>query len=183
MEVRDYNGPDEWSAPAIIERYERYCRRVGQAIRKLVPNEHVNGDVRWVYPIMEAVIVGIKSGDLACVELGVEFVESGHKQAFGRILHANAARALRRVAALLSADQIARLRFRILAMLVAGQVPHEYHEYAKLFRRIGLGASWPDARARVDASNPYVMRYVKYLDGCAKAEGAGEHGAAPDEAQ
>lgn len=49
-------------------------------------------------------------------------------------------------------------------MLVAGQVPHEYHEYAKLLRRIGLGEAWAAARLRVDEGNPYVMRYVNYFD-------------------
>ena len=49
-------------------------------------------------------------------------------------------------------------------MLVAGQVPHEYHEYAKLLRRIGLGETWAAARSRVDEGNPYVMRYVNYFD-------------------
>ena len=56
------------------------------------------------------------------MELGVEFIESAHKQPFGRILHARVARALRQ--AVLSAKHVSRLRERILAMLVASQVPH-----------------------------------------------------------
>ena len=49
-------------------------------------------------------------------------------------------------------------------MLVAGHEPHEYHEYAKLLCRIGLGETWAAARSRVDQDNPYVMRYVNYFD-------------------
>jgi hypothetical protein len=33
------------------------------------------GKERWIYPIMESVIVGIKNGDKACIELGVEFLD------------------------------------------------------------------------------------------------------------
>ena len=111
---------------------------------------------------MDAVADGIKAGDPACVDLGVEFVESAQKQPFGRILHAKVARALRQSS--LTEEHVARLRVRILAMLLAGQVPHEYHEYTKLLRRIGLGDGWADARSQVDETNPYVMRSVNYFD-------------------
>jgi hypothetical protein len=47
-------------------------------------------------------------------------------------------------------------------MLLDGQVPHEYQEYARLLRHIGLG---PEERklASADCSNPYVKRYVRYF--------------------
>jgi hypothetical protein len=164
-EIRDYNGTNEWSALAARKRHLEYRARYGsRASRELTCVEHVEGDVRCVYPIVDSVVAGITAGDPACVELGVEFIESGHKQPFGRILHARVGRALRQQSALLNTDHIARLRTRILAMLVAGQVPHEYREYAKLLRRIGRGESWPLARQSVDEANPYVMRYVGYFE-------------------
>jgi len=49
-------------------------------------------------------------------------------------------------------------------MLVEGQVPHEYHEYAKLLRKVGMGPGWTPAAAIVNRSNPYVMRYVAYFE-------------------
>jgi len=163
VEIRDYNGTGEWSAQAVRRRYLDYCERFGQeSPRDLKPREHVEGDVRWIYPVMESVAEGIRAGDPACVDLGVEFIESAHKQPFGRILHARVARALRQSA--LSAGHVTRLRARILAMLVAGQVPHEYREYAKLLRRIGLGEAWAATRQQVDEGNPYVMRHVNYFD-------------------
>jgi hypothetical protein len=172
MELRDYNGPGSWSADAIQERYLAHARTLGvEQPRSLRPSEHVAGDVRWVYPVMDEVIVGIKSGDPACVELGVEFVESGHRQPFGRILHANVARALRRSS--LTPHQVERLRRRILGMLVAGDVPHEFHEYARLLRRIGPGDAWLRTRGAVDESNRYVMRYIRYLEGLPAPPGEG----------
>jgi hypothetical protein len=163
VEIRDYNGINEWSAEAVRQRYLEYVQRHGQAdALNLKPLEHTEGSIRWVFPIMDAVIEGIKAGDPACVDLGVEFIESGHKQPFGRILHARVARTLRQSS--LSTEQVIRLRARILAMLIAGQVPHEYHEYAKLLRHIGLGDAWVTTRDRVDGANPYVMRYVRYFD-------------------
>jgi hypothetical protein len=168
-EIHDYNGTEEWSGAAIRERYLQLARAMGQTQgRDLTPREHSEDSTRWVYPVMDEVIDGIKAGDLACVELGVQFIERAGKQAFGRILHANTARALRR--ATLSPTQIERLRSRILDMLVKAQVPHEYREYAKLLRRIGIGSRWPRISAAVDRANPYVMRYVQYFERHAKQD-------------
>ena len=163
METIDFNPIGHWSADAVHQRYLRNCERHGQRhIRELKCQEHVEGTVRWVYPILDSVVDGIKAADPACIDLGVEFIESGHKQPYGRILHARVARALRQ--APLTRGHIARLRARILTMLLAGQVPHEYHEYAKLLRRIGLGEAWASTRQRVDETNRYVMRYVQYFE-------------------
>ena len=163
MEIVDLNGSGQWSAEAVQQRYSKHSERHGHRhARALTSREHVEGNVRWVYPIIESVIEGIKVADPACLDLGVEFIESGHKQPFGRILHAKVARALRQVP--LNTEHVTRLRARILSMLIAGQVPHEYHEYAKLLRRIGLGDAWASTRQRVDERNRYVMRYVDYFD-------------------
>ena len=171
VETRDYNGPDAWSLDGVRRRYRALAEelRVSDAT-ELVPLVHDEGDVRWVYPVMDAVIKGIERGDAACVELGVEFVESGHQQPFGRILHSNTARALRRAA--LTPQQSDRLRTRILDMLVAGQVPHEFKQYAKLVRHIGLGKVWEKVKTQVNHANPYVMRYVDYFETCAREESA-----------
>src|ERR1700730_14461192 len=136
IEIRDYNGAGEWTAAAIQERYLRLAKSIRQKeLRDLTPATVTEGSVRWVYPVMDKVIVGIEAGDAACVELGVEFIERAGKQPFGRILHSNTARALRR--ATLKPAQIDRLRTCILAMLVKGLVPREFREYTKLLRRIG----------------------------------------------
>lgn len=170
MEIRDYNGSGDWSADAVRERYRLHCSRLGQTeTLSLTPLVHVEGDVRWVYPVMDAVVDGMKTGDRACVELGVEFVESSHKQPFGRLLHAKVARVLKR--AQLDPDQVTRLRRRILQMLTDGQVPHEYGAYARLLRRIGLGPSWSEQRRLVDEENEYVMRFVRYFERFGRPEG------------
>lgn len=163
MEIVDLNGNGAWSIQAVQQRYLVYSLRHGRRdARGLEVLEHTEGNVRWLYPIIDSVVTGIKASDPACIDLGVEFVESGHKQPYGRVLHARVARALRQ--APLSKEHVTRLRARILSMLVAGQVPHEYHEYAKLLRRIGLGEAWEATRQRIDEGNRYVMRYVNYFE-------------------
>jgi hypothetical protein len=163
IETRDYNGSGDWSGPAIQERYLQHARSMGQKeLRDLTANQHFEGSVRWVYPVMDKVIAGIQAGDAACAEIGVEFIERAGKQPIGRMLHANTARSLRR--ATLNASQIDRLRTRILAMLVKAEVPREFHEYAKLLRHIGIGPGWRQVVSSVDRTNPYVMRYVQYLE-------------------
>jgi len=169
--THDYNGAGAWSVDGVRDRYAELARRfhVSDAVVP-TPREQRQGNVCWIHPVMDAVIAGIERGDAACIEIGVAFVESGHKQPMGKLLHSNTARALRR--AKLAPGQVERLRARILAMLVAGQVPHEYKQYAKLLRRIGLGEAWKQASSRADRGNPYVMRYVRYFEECALEEAA-----------
>lgn len=169
-EVRDYNGVGDWSLVGIQKRYRDLARRLRQPVLDLMPKETVQGDVRWIYPLMDEVVVGIKRGDAACVELGVQFIESGPAQPFGKSLHSNTARALRR--AVLTPEQVDRLRARILRMLTRSEVPREYSDYAKLVRRVGLGDDWPRTREAVDASNPHVMVHVRYFEAVASNERA-----------
>jgi hypothetical protein len=54
-------------------------------------------------------------------------------------------------------------------MLLSGQVPHEWHEYKRLLRHIGLGSLWPALENGVDRENKHVMRYYQYLDRFARS--------------
>jgi len=161
MEV-DLNGAGDWTAARVIERYQARARELRVEPRALAARVDESHAGRWVYPVMDDVIEGIAAGDAACVEIGIEFLEPRLVLPFGRSLHCATARALRRAA--LSSWQAARLRTRIYAMLLAGWVPREFRDYAKLLRRIGLGDEWPSVRARVDETNPHVMRYVRYFE-------------------
>jgi hypothetical protein len=167
MRVIDYNGSGRWTLEAVWRRYAEYARRFHvDAPCDLRPREHDEGDKRWVYPVMEQVIRGIEAGDAACIEIGVEFIEEDEKFPFGKILKAKAARALRR--APLQAEHVARIRQRVIGMLVAAHIPHEFREYAKLLRKIGVGELWSDVRNHLDRSNIYVMRFYNYLNGLEK---------------
>src|SRR5689334_1071826 len=138
MEIIDYNGEGHWSREAIIARYAQFAAQAGISPRDLSPAEHTQGERHWIYPVMDNVIEGIEAGDLACIRLGIEFIEQDGKFPFGRILKSNTARALRRAS--LSQEQRQRIRRRVLGMLRAGKVPHEFREYAKLVRKIGFRA-------------------------------------------
>ena len=92
---------------------------------------------------MEQVIAGIEAHDLACVQIGIEFVEEDRGFPFGAILKSNTARALRRYRGL-TESQVARIRKRIVGMLKSGEVPREYREYSKLLRSIGVGPHWTE---------------------------------------
>ena len=163
MEVIDYNGPGRWTRDAIRARYAEYARRFGIRVPiDLRPREHSDDTRRWVYPVMEQVIDGIEAGDPACVELGIEFIEEDQKFPFGKMLKSNTARALRRAS--LRAEQVERVRKRVIGMLIAGHVPHEFREYAKLLRTVGVGEGWASVLGQLDQSNPYVMRFYEYLN-------------------
>lgn len=80
---------------------------------------------------------------------------------WGRVFKSNAARALRRAA--LNYGQEDRIRRRIVKMLLAGNVPYEFKEYAKLLRRVGLGEWGPVIEREAPVDNPWVARYVRYF--------------------
>lgn len=166
MEVRDYNGEGKWSKDEIIRRYIQYCRELN------VPDpldlssvEHVEGNVKWIYPVMDRVIVGIEQGDAACRRIGIEFIEEDRKFTFGKLLKSNTARALRRSE--LTPEEQERIRRRLVAMLLEGNVPHEYKQYAKLLKKIGVGVYWIEIENRINRSNEYVMKYFDYLKNAA----------------
>ena len=165
MEVIDYNGAGGWSRAEICARYSSYAAKGELAPRDLTPTQHSERDRHWVYPVMMKVIEGIEAGDPACIQIGIEFIEEDAKFAFGKILKSNTARALRR--AFLSNEQKRQIRRRVFGMLQAGHVPREYHEYAKLVRKIGFEAS---EIPEVAASNPYATRFYQYFEMAARLD-------------
>lgn len=160
--VRDYNGTSDWSVEAVQRRYREYCAayRV-ERCRALDPREVREGDIRWIYPIMEKVIEGIENGDVACIALGVDFLQEDARFPFGATLKSNTARALRR--ATLTESQQSQLRERISTMLASGIIPREMREYVKLLRKLGVGEQWPRLERDVPRDNPHAMRFYESL--------------------
>lgn len=158
----DYNGVGRWSVEGIQDGYRKHADALGTKPVRLVPRRHTEAGRTWVYPLMEQVIERIETGDGAAIEIGIEFILEDDFFVFGRILKSNTARALRRTT--LTEVQQARVRERLVTMMLSGQVPHEWREYKRLLRCVGLGALWPVLESGVDRENDYVMRYYKYLD-------------------
>jgi len=110
---------------------------------------------------MDSIIAGIEDGDLACAQIGVEFIEEDRSFAFGAILKSNTARALRRFSNLTDV-QVTRIRNRVVDMLRTGIVPREYRQYSRLLRRIGLGDKWP-LIADIEPKNRHAARALEYI--------------------
>lgn len=165
MPVHDYNGQGIWSCDEVTRRYLEYARQLHIQPRNLSPIESEHSGSRWINPVMHRVIEGIEEGDPACIEIGIEFIEEDAGQPFGRILKSNTARALRRAA--LTDAQKERVRRRVLDMLAAGNVPHEYKEYAKLLRRIGFHANrLSSLLEKAPMDNLRVARFGRYFQMC-----------------
>lgn len=163
MQIRDFNGSGLWSATAVQARHAEYARRYGvDTPHPVAPNVYERRDVRWVYPVMAAVVDGILAGDAACAAIGVEFIEEDRKFPFGANLKARTARALRQTT--IPPALSARIRRRIVDMLIAGNTPREYREYAKLLRKTGFEELWPRLEADVPRANRYAMRYYRYFE-------------------
>ena len=163
MKVNDYNGEGFWSVEQVRDRYSIYVKKYEiQTPRDLSPSVHTEADRRWIYPVMQRVIEGIAAGDSACAEIGIEFIEEDRGFPFGKVLKSNTARALRRVS--LTDEQKERIRKRVVSMLNAGFLPHEYRQYAKLARKIGLGTWLHKINKQNPAANSWVDWYHRYFE-------------------
>ncbi len=164
MKVIDYNAEGFWSVAEVLQRYAEYVRVFGMTEpRELTPFAHSTGDSKWIYPVMDRVIEGIEAGDLACAELGVEFIQTNDSFAFGKITKSNVARALRR--ATLTEAQKERIRRRVIEMLEAGYLPREFRQYAKLARKLGLREFLPRIKQLAELSgDAWVQRYCAYFE-------------------
>src|SRR5258708_19364581 len=167
--IHDYNGKGRWTVAAVQNRYLEYRREYGlESSGPPVPREHVEGEKQWVYTVMEAVIEGIERGDKASIALGLDFIEEDAHFPFGKTLKSNTARALRRAS--LTAGQVLRVRKRVTNLLISGQIPHEFREYAKLLRHVGLADCWPLMQRDPNLNNPFVTQSVSHFPPCAERE-------------
>jgi hypothetical protein len=162
MKIIDLNGTGEWSITRLRERYKAYCAQLGQTTTMdLNAYKHTNEDERWICPFLNNVIQGIREGDKACVAIGIDLVESDQKIPFGPKLKSKAARELRR--SVLNETQRQRLRKRFVQMLIAGVIAHEFREYCKLLRTIGVAECWPELHAGIPRDNRFAMRFYDAL--------------------
>lgn len=121
------------------------------------------GAVReWTPSLVRGIIARIRDGERGAVAAGIALIEQDQGLPFGKLLKSDTARALRRFATF-DDVQTRRLRARFTDMLLRGYLPREYKEYAKLFRKIGLGDFRSGIEARADLSNPFVRRWCWYL--------------------
>jgi hypothetical protein len=163
MQVTGWNGKRGWSSEAVLARYVRYCRQLNRASNGLGPARYAPpADADWIPPVMGEVAAAIQKGDPAAVMIGIEFLEEDAGFPFGMLLKSNVARRLRQNAAL-DESQKEVLRRRFTDMLLRGYLPREFREYAKLFRKIGLGVHREAIERKADLSNRFVRRWCWYL--------------------
>jgi hypothetical protein len=163
------DGVGRWSCAEIAKRYRAYCGKFRCHARdidfELAGTLH--HELPWIMPVINQVISGIAANDPACIEIGLELIEEDAKFAFGKIMKASAANALRRAS--LSEAQKERVRARVVSLLARGLVPHEMREYARLMKRIGLGshgATLGDQLrhwSETGQAAPHAQRFVRYL--------------------
>ena len=162
MNIIDYNGTGFWNLEAVIQRYKLYAQRYGVvSLHDISPRVSTENGKRRIYPVMDRVIECIEKGDLACAEIGIEFIEESASFPFGMILKSNTARALRRVP--LTDEQKERIRKRVVEMLCTGYLPREYRQYAKLAKKIGLGDWLSQVEREANLNNAWVQHYYNYF--------------------
>lgn len=159
--VWTYNRDQEWAPDAVALRYEKYCDEFDwPRQRTLAAEVSMDGTVKRIWPIMTGVNCGIKAGDPACTEIGIDFICDSRSFPFGMTLKSNTARALRK--AVLSPRQLDRIRDRVASMLLDGYLPQEYRFYARLFRRTGLGQH-REALLAIVPDRHRMTKYISYV--------------------
>ena len=116
----------------------------------------------WTPSTFLRLIERARNGDRAAISTLIALIEDDESRPWGMLLKSEAARTLRQ-SAQLDAGQIHRLRARFTDMLLRGYLPREYKQYAKLFRKIGLGDFRHTIATRADQSNSFVRRWCWYL--------------------
>ena len=162
-EIRDYNGQGLWSRESIEDRFNSYAKTLGTTISKLEPRVHEEGLIKWIYPLADAIADGIEKKDPACIELGIELIETSDSMPFGMILKSNAARALRRNASLLTESQRDRVRKRVAYMLISAYMPREFLQYVKLAKKVGFSSEIARVESEADLGNRWVRHYLDNL--------------------
>jgi len=163
IEIRDYNGEGRWSRESIERRFDTYSKSFGTTVRKIEPRTYEKGTVKWVYPLVEAVVDGINKNDPACIELGIELIEDSESMPFGMILKSNTARALRHSVDFLTEDQRRRIRKRVGDMLITKYMPREFLQYVKLARAIGFDDEVSRVESEADLDDSWVRHYLDRL--------------------
>jgi hypothetical protein len=164
METRDYNGTDFWSVESVSKRYESYAQRFDVPPPSVIePHVYTETGTRWIYPIMDKIIDCIEKKDLACIEIGIEFIEESGSFPFGMTLKYNTARALRRASDSMSDEQKERIRKRVAEMLCTGYLPREFRQYAKLVRKIGLATWQRKIEREANLEDKWVNHYYKII--------------------
>jgi hypothetical protein len=155
------DGVGRWSKDAIRQRYREYCRAFRVHPRSLHIPYPRPYDEQWVSPLMDVVCEGIRAGDLACAEIGIEMIEEDGGFAFGRAMKSRTARALGHCP--LTDAQKQRICNRVVAMLRRGFLPPEFKDYAWLVRRLKLDVDREHLEERLESRNPWVWWYLDYL--------------------
>lgn len=164
MKILDYNGNGFWSFESVLNSYKSHVQRYKvSSPSDLKPPVYTEGDTSRIYPIMDKVIECIERKYLACIEIGVEFIEESGSFPFGKILKYNTARALRRTSDSLTDEQKERIRKRVAEMLCTGYLPREFRQYAKLARKIGLGTWRWKIEREANLKSKWVSHYYKMI--------------------
>ena len=134
----NYNPEGKWSVESVQNRYRKLSLEVGGVGGyQPEPNVYTNpGGTTWIYNIMESVVDGIQLGDMACVQLSIEYIQDNIMGPTTGYIRERMARALRNSE--LTNDQKKQLANIFLNMLHSGQLLKEFREYCRLFKVIGV---------------------------------------------
>jgi hypothetical protein len=135
-----YHGvPEGWSAEEIVRAHERlgaeHTLSILRASEPGAPAWLPERDSWLQYrAALYAIAEGVGSGDEACVELAVRFIELRFIGSYSGYVREKLARRLRR--AVLTREQRSRLHDHFSRLLLDGERTKEYGPYFRLWRRI-----------------------------------------------
>ena len=134
---RNYYIPEEWTFFKLRERYLHLARVLNVENPMEIPFDLDLSQNEYLDRLLNAITIGAKRGDKACIELSVQFVAAQVYFFWSGYTRAKMARLLK--SADLTEDQKETLREGIYEILDSMNFGQEVQELIKLIRKIGFG--------------------------------------------
>lgn len=121
---------------AYAGNYDRWFMKNQQQFERVCGRPASNHPAIKVSERFRLLCEQIKSGDVAAVELAIDFLKEDPPMPFGRTNKSQIARSLKRVVTALTASQVEFLRSYAARLLQLPHPPREADEFVKLLRKV-----------------------------------------------
>ena len=151
-----YHGvPPGWRAEQVVDEHARLGGSFALGIPTPVEIESpysVPEQKGWLHyrQTVRRLADGVRTGDAACAELAIRYIELHYIGSYAGYLRARLASTLKHAA--LDESQRRRLHDHFASLCLRGEQPHEFKEYFRLWRRIARPSELDDLLAAMRAS-------------------------------
>ena len=135
---------------------------LGPRIREYVPENAIDHPAVWVSQCFAALAAAVASGDARAISIACDLIELDPKLPFGKLIKSDLARALKKQASRLIADERRKVLAATQKLLSLPFTPRELEDYGKLVKKFP-GAEVSAMLASVSATTEKAQHVVQEL--------------------